>query len=220
MEAAPIVARQGGARAQPRFVTTVNIADYVPMEQEYQEPEEDYLNNADAQALVDFQNAGLMAQELVIERTGQDLRRPRAPSQGSAPRNRNGVLRDRGDRALENADEEHPGLPDDQLTSQSQAASYYAGDQAQGVLEFHVDERDGSFQEAGSQNGFMSQQASPEAAEEEEKQPELTPGGSNILMSGQTNRRARDRSQASRAQRARMSQVLERIDGYEDAEAS
>ena len=113
-------------------MTTVDIADFVEMENigsDYQAPVDDYLNNIDQReqaAALEVRNVG---QEIIIERIGQeDLRQPRAPSQGSAPRNLHGALRDRGDRALEASDGDHPGLGDDQVTSRSQAASYYAGD--------------------------------------------------------------------------------------------
>ena len=86
---------------------------------DYQVPVEDYLNGEDALQREADQEARNIGQEIIIERIGQDLRQPRTPSQGSAPRNYSGALRDVGDRLLEASDEGHPGLGDDQVTSRS-----------------------------------------------------------------------------------------------------
>ena len=62
----------------------------------------------------------------------------------------------------------------------------------------------GSYVDQNSEHGFVSQQ------DEEEKQPETSPA-SNIIMSGQTDRVRRDRSQQSRAFRAKHGNLLEKI---------
>ena len=55
---------------------------------------------------------------------------------------------------------------------------------------------------------------------EEEKQPSPHVNVSNIHMSGDSNRIAENRSRATRAQRARMSSVLDRIDNYVEPNAA
>ena len=70
---------------------------------------------------------------------------------------------------------------------------------------------DGSFVDAASGDHFMLDDPDHE---EEEKQPSPHVVVSNIHMSGDSNRIIENRSRATRAQRARMSSVLDRIDSY------
>ena len=143
-------------------MTTTDIADFVSPDQiRVRVPVPDVLvqnNNplpaaAGRQAAearidiaIDQANAGLMPDH--VSRNSQ--------AASAAPRNRNGFLRDRGDRALERSDEAHPGLPDNALTIRSVAASDNDYDAVPGtVLDLNVD-LEGSFQEASSHNGFLS----------------------------------------------------------------
>ena len=76
---------------------------------------------------------------------------------------------------------------------------------------------DGSFVDAASGDHFMLDDPDHE---EEAKQPSPPVVVSNIHMSGDSNRIVENRSRATRAQRARMSSVLDRIDNYNEAEHS
>ena len=99
-------------------------------------------------------------QEIIIEQSNRndgDHVIERNVSEGSAPRNRFGSLVDRGDRALERIDEDHPGLGDDAITERSQRASqqaqlYHQTGQPLLNLEVNVD---GSFVDANSDDVFI-----------------------------------------------------------------
>lgn len=121
---------------------------------------------------------------------------------------------DRGDRALELDDDDHPGLPDDDRTERSDHGSEYVPDDDNGggllALDFVPD---GSFVDASSHHDLVSRHAS--ADEEEAKVPEPNMNASNVHMSGDSNRLRRDRNQSSRAGRALMSNVLQRIDNFQ-----
>ena len=79
---------------------------------------------------------------------------PRNHSIPQAPRNRFGNLIDRGDRALERIDEDHPGLPGDDDTERSQSnVSHSFSNHAGGLLLALDIEPDDSFTEVNSEVG-------------------------------------------------------------------
>ena len=89
---------------------------------------------------------------------------------------------DRGDRALERVDEEHPGLADDQVTEMSHHASELNIDPPSNGRLLALDfEPDGSFVDVSSHQGFMHSE------HEESKRPDIE-AISNVMMSAETNR--------------------------------
>ena len=158
VQAGPPVGRQE-PRAQPRFTTTVDIADFVPQNQ-VQEPvfqQPDVFANQQYHQEQSQRDINLAQQELIIERSQDHHLISRNQSQASAPRNIHGALRDRGDRALENIDEHHPGLPGDDITERSQSGISYrhASQRAGGMLLALDIDADESFIEANSEGGLV-----------------------------------------------------------------
>ena len=128
VQAGPPV-RRAQPRAQPVFSTTIDIAEFVPADQIQVPdlaPRNLLINNNVDPVQIQAQREQMNAQqEIIIEQQDGGERVIRNIPIGQAPRNRAGVLRDLGDRALEAGSQgsDHMGLPLDDLTEHSFSAS-------------------------------------------------------------------------------------------------
>ena len=113
-------------RAHPRFTITTDVANFANVDQigNGAQPVPDvFADQHQGPQLFSQERAAAIAMEIAAEQVDNSERESRHEQSAAPSRNRNGALRDPGDRRLENEDEEHPGLADDQITSRSMQAS-------------------------------------------------------------------------------------------------
>ena len=213
--------RRDAPQNYPVFVTTTDIAEYARVQQQQPDDEEQVpqVFNEEQQQQPDPEviqaRQVRLEQAAEVDRQNQLRYDPRHQQIMRAPRNIDGGLLNAGDRQLEASNPEHPGLPNDQATRNASgiASPRYVPVNQGRVMSLDVVD-DGTFVEANNGGPQMSNQ---DAGSEESKEPlverDLDNLTSNQHMSASPDRetRRRDRSIAGRAQRAKASNLLNRL---------